>query len=447
ATTPQAHCWDGPQEERIWEINRLGLVNSHPGVLYDLYARQSLSNRHCEAKLGNITQFLGTASVARDMLAILEETGYEKIRYMGFSYGTLLGGTFAAMFPDRIERMVNDGNVHYAEWYNSTGIHFVEGTDAVMLAFYDLCHLSGPEKCAFHAPAPEDIFFRLEDLYDRLRRTPLQVLPSLEVENQIAGKPVVTEPELISYSDVKFAVIMSLYQPVLFFPELARALAALEEGDGIPFLEMVISRGYRQDKFSCNCGNQVICPGSYQEDWPLKAVGNVDAANLVKCSEGAVAADNDSLEQIEAYYAELEKVSPLAAPVMFNFRVACAGWKSRTKWKATIPLDARTSYPILFIANTADNITPLGSAIHNSRSFRDSVVLTQKSYGHASTSTPSKCTAYYRLAYFQNGTLPADGTICETDIEPFGSDLNVLEYDENDEMAEALRSLMLLNVT
>ncbi len=39
----------------------------------------------------------------------MNKAGYEKIRYWGFSYGTYLGGLFAAMYPDKIDRMVNDG--------------------------------------------------------------------------------------------------------------------------------------------------------------------------------------------------------------------------------------------------------------------------------------------------------------------------------------------------
>lgn len=208
------------------------------------------------------------------------------------------------------------------------------------------------------------------------------------------------QPEIISYSDVKSAVIMSLYQPVLFFPQLARVLQALEEGNGLLFLEMAISRGYRSPAFSCNCDSSISC--SKDAGWPLKAVGNGDGDKFVRCGEGLVPEHRDSIEILQEYYAKLEKKSPMSAPVMFEPRLACTGWQARAKWRftgmqlsifdrseyhlanslvKTGPFEVNTSYPVLFIGNTADNITPLGSAVHDSSYFQDSVVLIQNSFG------------------------------------------------------------------
>lgn len=55
--------------------------------------------------------YVSTTSVARDMLEILQKTGYEKLRYWGFSYGTFLAGMFATMFPDKVDRIVSDGKI------------------------------------------------------------------------------------------------------------------------------------------------------------------------------------------------------------------------------------------------------------------------------------------------------------------------------------------------
>ncbi|KAK6595985.1 alpha/beta hydrolase fold family protein [Botrytis cinerea] len=407
ATTPSAHCWNGPQEERIWGIQKLGLVDSHPGMIYDLYAHQSIESKNCEASLGDLSRFVGTASVARDMLEILNKLGYEKLRYWGLSYGTVIG-------------------------------------DKVMLAFFDLCHKAGPQKCALYASTPIAIQERLESIYTKLQKYPLQVFPTTNntMELQSLG---ITRPKVLTYSDVKNSVIYSLYQPLALFSHFAKALAALEADDGIPFLKLAIAQGHIQPSFTCGCDS----PECEEESgWPLKAIGNGDAATYVKCGEGEADADKDSLEVMIKYEEELRRKSPLSASVMFNIRLACAGWKSRTKWNFVGPFEQNTSHPILFIGNSADNITPLASAIHNSHFFPGSSVLVQNSYGHTSASCPSKCTAKHRLAYFQTGILPSNGTVCEPDFIPFGIEVEGMESqsdgDEDEELEWALRELMKL---
>jgi pimeloyl-ACP methyl ester carboxylesterase len=58
----------------------------------------------------NFLAHLNTPSNARDLDLIRQLEGYETIDYWGFSYGTVLGTMYAAMFPDRVGRMVLDGN-------------------------------------------------------------------------------------------------------------------------------------------------------------------------------------------------------------------------------------------------------------------------------------------------------------------------------------------------
>lgn len=61
---------------------------------------------------------MGTAYVARDIKAIAEAIGEDGlIRYIGYSYGTLLGATTAAMFPESIGRMLLDGNINPHDYY------------------------------------------------------------------------------------------------------------------------------------------------------------------------------------------------------------------------------------------------------------------------------------------------------------------------------------------
>ncbi len=61
---------------------------------------------------------MGTAYVANDIKSIAAALGEDGlIRYFGYSYGTLLGSTTAAMFPDYIDRMYLDGNINPKDYY------------------------------------------------------------------------------------------------------------------------------------------------------------------------------------------------------------------------------------------------------------------------------------------------------------------------------------------
>ena len=62
---------------------------------------------------------IGTAFTARDLMQIVdavEEDGL--LRYWGISYGATLGATVAAMFPERIDRIVLDGVMNPHQYYN-----------------------------------------------------------------------------------------------------------------------------------------------------------------------------------------------------------------------------------------------------------------------------------------------------------------------------------------
>lgn len=84
--------------------------------LYKALTTQANECGHPDWKADNA--LMGTAYVARDIKAIAEAIGEDNlIRYIGYSYGTLLGATTAAMFPDSIGRMLLDGNINPTDYY------------------------------------------------------------------------------------------------------------------------------------------------------------------------------------------------------------------------------------------------------------------------------------------------------------------------------------------
>ena len=65
----------------------------------------------CVAKNGAWLAQLGSRNVARDVDRLRAALGDDKLAYLGFSYGTVIGAVYAQMFPDRVGRMVLDSPV------------------------------------------------------------------------------------------------------------------------------------------------------------------------------------------------------------------------------------------------------------------------------------------------------------------------------------------------
>ncbi|KAK3393301.1 TAP-like protein-domain-containing protein [Podospora didyma] len=458
ASVPRIECWGSAQNKLFWNLQDVGVVDAHPGVLYDSYARAGALSRACEQNHllgaggdaeGSILRHSSTSYHARDMLAILESMGETKLKYWGFSYGTVLGGTFAAMYPDKVEKMVNDGNVDYKEWYYgdvNSYINFLYDTDKVMDAFYEFCHKAGPLRCLFYATTPPLIKERLDALLAQIRVTPVLIPPASSAVD--ASGPEM--PELVTYSKVRRMISTMLYQPIHRFRPVAEVLAGLEGGDGIPYYKYAYGGGPSPSAF---CLAETV-PPTVPISGPEEE-GTDDVFPAVMCSDDAHAI-NETLAEFEMYANRLQEVSTAAGVVQISMRMSCVGRTVRPKWRFNGPFTApanATTYPLLFIANIADNITPLVSARNNSAGFPGSVVLIQNSYGHTSLAAASTCTSRYIRDYFQHGTLPAQDTVCAPDADPFEAAFfmgNVGgmhdadaddDVDDVDELTRAIRKL------
>lgn len=63
----------------------------------------------CESKSGQVLPYVSTIEAARDMDILRAALGDDKLNYVGASYGTFLGATYAGLYPERVGRMVLDG--------------------------------------------------------------------------------------------------------------------------------------------------------------------------------------------------------------------------------------------------------------------------------------------------------------------------------------------------
>lgn len=82
------------------------------------------SKAYADACLANggrkLLNHMTTIEAVKDMDSIRKALGAPQINYYGFSYGTYLGQVYATMYPDKLRRVVFDGNVDPTRvWYKS----------------------------------------------------------------------------------------------------------------------------------------------------------------------------------------------------------------------------------------------------------------------------------------------------------------------------------------
>jgi pimeloyl-ACP methyl ester carboxylesterase len=74
----------------------------------------------CDTAGGALLDHVRTTDTIADMESIRKALGEMKINFYGFSYGTYLGQVYGTLHPDRVRRMVLDGNVDVRRvWYDA----------------------------------------------------------------------------------------------------------------------------------------------------------------------------------------------------------------------------------------------------------------------------------------------------------------------------------------
>ncbi|KAF7977281.1 hypothetical protein HWV62_606 [Athelia sp. TMB] len=432
ATLPRAECFTSESQSKIWELqhapllnlsdNSIPLARSREVVMSDLCLKAMGGNGN--AGIGATVEewgggrYMGTASVATDMLRILEKLGQDRLQYWGFSYGSVLGQYFAAMYPHKVGRLVIDGVLDASE-YATTHPVCLQHTDEIISSFYSYCAQAGPVKCPLHAPEPDTIRKRVESIMGDLARSPIPVPFGAE------GPTVVTDYLL------RNVMFRAVYQPITLFPVIADALVAIEARNATALADMPVFQG----------GVKCDCIASPPLPWTQP---NPEAFYAIACGDKSqdLSANFDYTE----YFKELTKLSPLFAPVFGTIGLSCENWKMPATWAYDGPFSAEnTSHPLLVLSNAADPVTPLEHAQAVAKRFGGAKLVVQNCAGHCTLAAPSLCTAKHVRAYFANGTMPQDGATCEPDELPFvgkvRNDAQVLEEGDR-ELLETLTSLV-----
>ncbi|KAJ7152395.1 Alpha/Beta hydrolase protein [Mycena filopes] len=391
-STPRASIFETAAERAVWNAGSLPTsLNASDDALPRAWGLAQLEGQlAAQRDTSQIMKYMTSDNVVRDMLRITQKLGYDKLKYYGISYGTVLGAMFAAMFPDKVDRIVIDGVVDANAWLNANLTIAATDADAVLQAFFDGCVTAGPSLCAFYESTANKIATRLATLTDGLRTQPVPVITSHGYA-------------LVDYSLLRSVIFNALYTPYSSFPPLAQALALLEGGNGTALYAML-----GDVPFECDCANDTA---SFTDN-------GAEAAPAVECGDAVPV--KDSIGQLTEFYENAARTSQFVEFFLAGIRVSCSGWRLHRNDTFRGPVAAaNTSFPLLIVANTADPVTPKIGALNTAARFPGSGFFMQDSPGHTTLTAPSLCTALHFRQYIQNGTLPPPGTVCPVDMTLF----------------------------
>ncbi|KAL4963747.1 uncharacterized protein BDV14DRAFT_209682 [Aspergillus stella-maris] len=390
---PEIDSWPGHPENRAQFEKLFGTETSKASsksLTNQLYAAD-LFGKSCTPSVGGTAgsaAFISTPAVARDMLTFIKAEQRRlqgpvretQLNYYEVSYGTILGTTFAHLFPDNVGRMVLDGVADAEDIYNGGWRHNLYDTDAAIHYFYEPCHSSGPQACAFWGPTVDNIERRFHQLLDHLKYNPIPV----------SSSPYCSIPLLATYSGVEQIAMQAVYLPLIGFPILADVLASLEKGNATAY--MAAATTYLTPD-PCNNGD-----------------GRLDTLQKYRDYVGLMNDQSKVLGEVwPAYASDISCGS-------FDVQVPQAGMLH-----GSILDPRKTATPVLFVSSAVDPVTPRRGAYKMSSVFEDSTVLIQDSVGHSAIGSLSSCVARNVQAYYSHGQLPPPDTVCEPDVVPFQS--------------------------
>ena len=379
----RVRCFENRQSEaRFWAGVSIPTTNAAS----KRYRRKSAAlARRCGEVSGRLLPHISTADTARDMDHLRELVGEEKLTYVGFSYGTMLGQTYANMFPDRVRAMLIDGVVDPVSYSKSSEAYIAGGVasaDVVFDQLLSLCEGAGPERCAL-AGGRHTAAERFQRLVERLKRAPIPAP---------GAKPPLSSREKLSYADLLLSQFNPLRGPDLW-PQDARDIAAALGGDGSAleteaagFTTPAGFAGYTTSA-AISCADAPARKGS--RDWP----------RVIK---------------------RFTRISRLYGPVLgWGLWAPCASWPVRGEDNYRGPWNAATPNPILVIGTTGDPATAYANSVRSAQLLGNAVLLTHEGYGHVSFRNPSACIERAYVDYLTELITPPPGTVCQSDQQPF----------------------------
>ena len=324
----------------------------------------------CDANSGRLMGFVDTESAARDMDILRGVLGDRELYYLGYSYGTFLGATYADLFPERVGRLVLDGALDPSLGYAELGYGQAAGFEAALRAYLADC--LGGRGCPFSGSVDDGVA-QVQRFLALLEGSPLPTASGRDLTQSLALS----------------GFLLTLYDD-RYWPIASEALdEAMNDGDGSTLLwlaDLVADR----NEFGGYDTNSFV------------------AFYAVNCLDVPVDA---SQEAMDAAAVRLRELSPTFGEFFAYGEIVCDEWPVSATGTPR-PLHAEGAAPIVVIGTTGDPATPYEWSLAMADQLESARLITFDGEGHTAYGRSNDCVGSAVDDYLIAGVLPEDGLSC-----------------------------------
>ncbi|MBA3232820.1 MAG: alpha/beta fold hydrolase [Propionibacteriales bacterium] len=323
----------------------------------------------CVERSGPLLEHVSTVEVARDMDVIRSVVGDDVLSYFGASYGTYIGATYAALFPDKVGRMVLDGAVDPLALPRTTEVNQAAGFDVALTAYLEDCVDQGD------CPLGDSVDLarqRLVDLFKQIDQVPLPTSSDRELTEGLAF----------------YGVIVPLYRRDTW-SYLTQALQQAVDGNGATLLLLADAYTQRQPD------------GSYPNN-------SLEVQSAVTCLDRP---EDESLKEIKDGASDFTTKAPVFGQAAMWWPYACSNWPVAST-EDQPDFSAKGAVPIVVVGTTRDPATPYQQSVNLAEELDSGVLLSRDGDGHTAYGAGNSCIDDAINTYLVEGTPPSDGKRC-----------------------------------
>jgi pimeloyl-ACP methyl ester carboxylesterase len=350
-------------------------TNAEPGSAKDVeLMRVELKafSEACKKNTGAILGHVDTVSAAKDMDVIRSALGDEKLNYLGFSYGTFLGATYATLFPEKVGRFVLDGAIDPRVSDEQQSINQLKGFDLALTNYLKDC-LKNDADCPF-AGSLENAKTEVSSF---LKKMESQTLPTKD------GRK-------LSLASATTGLIMALYSDT-YWPYLTQAFTeALKSKDGSTFILLADFYNDRDQN------------GKYSSN-------SLEANIAINCLDSRSSSKPEAMAKQNA---RLLAMSPILGRYWQNGALTCEQWPYPVAERPE-SYAAKGAPTILVIGTTGDPATPYEQSVALAHEVLEKgFLITFKGEGHTAYGRSNECVSLAVDDFFITGKIPAKEPIC-----------------------------------